>query len=201
MWACGLADTCRSTMKGREPPSGGAFRILQAGHKQLPLRRSNCSLDLPLDRCSATTHSVNSMPKDRRIIITETDFNLLNRLASHPHLAAELDKAAVVDSRLVPSDVVTMNSRVLFEDESTGERHKVTIVFPQQADPSKAFVSVLAPVGTALLGLAAGQSIVWPFPDGGTRSLRVLQIIYQPQADEAPNPRMTEKRPSAPKAG
>jgi regulator of nucleoside diphosphate kinase len=141
------------------------------------------------------------MPKDRRIIISETDFTLLRRLASHPHLAAELSKAAVVDSRRVPPDVVTMNSRVLFEDASTGERRMVTIVFPQQADPSKGFISVLAPVGTALLGLASGQSIVWPFPDGATRSLRVLQIIYQPEADEAPNPRMTEKRPSVPKAG
>ena len=134
------------------------------------------------------------MPKDSRIIVTESDFALLHRLASHPHLAAALSKAAVVDSRRVPPDVVTMNSRVLFEDESTGETRDVTIVFPQQADPSRKFISVLAPVGTALLGLAAGQSIAWRLPNGTTRSLRALKILYQPEADDAPSPRMTEKR-------
>ena len=133
------------------------------------------------------------MPKDRRIVITKTDFALLNRLVDHPRLASELDKAAVVDSRLVSPDVVTMNSRLLYEDESTGERHKVTIVFPQQADPSKAFVSVLAPVGTALLGLAVGQSILWPFPDGALHSLRVLRVIYQPEQHHAPSPRRKER--------
>jgi regulator of nucleoside diphosphate kinase len=110
----------------------------------------------------------------------------LNRLAGHPRLAAELNKAVVVDSRLVPPDVVTMNSRVLFEDVSTGERRAVTIVFPQQANAARGSISVLAPVGTALLGLAVGQSIVWPFPDGVTHCLRVLRIIYQPEADEIP---------------
>ena len=141
------------------------------------------------------------MPKHRRIIVTESDFSLLRRLASHPHLAAELDKAAVVDSRRVSPDVVTMNSRVLFEDESTGERRAVTIVFPQLAGASAKCISVLAPVGTALLGLTAGQSIVWPFPDGTKRSLRVLKIIYQPEAAEAPSRRVTEKQPAARKAG
>jgi regulator of nucleoside diphosphate kinase len=126
------------------------------------------------------------MAKSRRIIVTECNFALLNRLAGHPRLAAELNKAVVVDSRLVPPDVVTMNSRVLFEDVSTGERRAVTIVFPQQANAARGSISVLAPVGTALLGLAVGQSIVWPFPDGVTHCLRVLRIIYQPEADEIP---------------
>ena len=124
------------------------------------------------------------MPKNRRIIVTEDDYSLLRRLASHPQLAAELNAADVVDSAVVPPDVVTMNSRVLFEDETIGERREVTIVFPQQSDaPGR--VSVLAPVGTALLGLAAGQSIVWPFPDGKPHSLRVLRIVYQPEAGTA----------------
>ena len=127
------------------------------------------------------------MPKDRRIIITESDYALLRRLAGHPHLAAELNNAVVVDSGRVPVDVVTMNTRVKFEDEDTGECREMTIVFPQQANASKAWISVLAPVGTALLGLAAGQSIAWPFPDGTTHRLRVLKIVYQPEADGAPS--------------
>jgi regulator of nucleoside diphosphate kinase len=134
------------------------------------------------------------MPQNRRIIITQCDLVLLHRLAGHPHLAAELKNAVVVDSRRVPPDVVTMNSRVQFKDESTGERREVTIVYPQQADASRALISVLAPMGTALLGLAAGQSIVWPFPDGVTHCLRVLKIIYQPEADGALSQHATRKR-------
>src|ERR1043165_9254226 len=126
------------------------------------------------------------MARNHRIVVTEEDYSLLRRLAGHPRLAAELKLADVVDSDSVPPDVVTMNSRVLFEYETTGECREVTIVFPQQADATRGRVSVLAPIGTALLGLAVGQSIVWPFPDGVTHCLRVLRIIYQPEADEIP---------------
>lgn len=134
------------------------------------------------------------MPGNRRIIISENDVERLKRLASHPRLAAELSKAVVVDPDRVPPDVVTMNSRVLFEDESTGERREVTIVFPQEADASGRRVSVLAPVGTALLGLATGQSIVWPFPDGVSHCLRVLDITYQPESHDALNMAATGRR-------
>jgi len=137
------------------------------------------SLDQTLRR------EVFSMPRNLPIVITRGDFALLHRLAGHPHLAAELKKAVVVDSRQIPADVVTMGSRVRFDDENTGECCDVTIVFPQQANPSMGLISVLTPVGTALLGLAVGQSIVWPFPDGTQHCLRVLKIIYQPEADNA----------------
>lgn len=123
------------------------------------------------------------MTKTRRIVITDDDYSLLRRLAGHPRLAAELDAADVVDSDSVPPDVVTMNSRVLYEDETVGGRREVTIVFPQQSDGSRGRVSVLAPIGSALLGLAVGQTIVWPFPDGTSHCLRVLRIVYQPEAD------------------
>ena len=114
---------------------------------------------------------------------------LLRRLASHPRLAAELKKAVVIDSRCIAPDVVTMNSRVRFEDQNTGERREVTIVFPHEANASTGSISVLTAVGTALLGLTVGQSIVWPFPDGTQHCLRVLNIIYQPEADDAPRRR------------
>jgi regulator of nucleoside diphosphate kinase len=154
-----------------------------------------------LDHQTTIARWVISMPQNRHIIITECNFALLRRLASHPHLAAELNNAVVVDSCRVPPDVVTMNSRVLFEDEGTRERRAVTIVFPQEADSSKGSISVLAPVGTALLGLAAGQSIVWPFPDGAARCLRVLKIIYQPEADETPSQHATVGGEAPRKAG
>src|SRR5690242_13308067 len=78
--------------------------------------------------------SRDAMARNHRIVVTEEDYSLLRRLAGHPRLAAELKLADVVDSDSVPPDVVTMNSRVLFEYETTGERREVTIVFPQQAD-------------------------------------------------------------------
>jgi regulator of nucleoside diphosphate kinase len=95
-----------------------------------------------------------------------------------------LKKAVIVDARCIGPDIVTMNSRVRYEDQSTGERRQVTIVFPHDANASTGAISVLTPVGTALLGLAAGQSIVWPFPDGTQHCLRVLSIVYQPEADD-----------------
>lgn len=136
------------------------------------------------------TCEVIAMPRNRPIILIESDFALLHRLAGHPNLAAELKKAVVVESRLVPPDVVTMNSRVRFEDETTGECRDVTIVFPQQVNASMGLISVLTPVGTALLGLTVGQSIAWPFPDGTQHCLRVLKLIDQPEAVDPPGQRV-----------
>jgi regulator of nucleoside diphosphate kinase len=188
VWACGSADTCRSTMRDHERPSCNRTPQDCRAPPSFVDLAGNC-FNLALESSINSTHGVNFMSKDRHIIITESDFALLHRLADHPRLAAELNNAVVVDSHRVPPNVVTMNSRVQFEDESTGERRNVTIVFPQRADASKGLISVLAPVGTALLGLAEGQSIVWPFPDGEMRCLRVLKIIYQPETDEAPGER------------
>ena len=119
------------------------------------------------------------MPQDRSITLSEEDFTRLRVLGGHAQLAAELRNAVVMKPQCIPPDVVTMNSRVRFEDKSTGEIRDVTIVFPKDADGSAGRVSVLATVGMALLGVAVGQSITWPFPDGTTRELHVLKLIYQ----------------------
>ena len=118
------------------------------------------------------------------LIITDTDFALLRMLSPHEELQRELERAIVVSSEAVPHDVVTMNSRVLYADETTGERRLVQIVYPAEADASEGRVSVLAPVGAALLGLSTGQAIEWDFPDGSRRRLRVEDVIYQPEASE-----------------
>jgi regulator of nucleoside diphosphate kinase len=123
------------------------------------------------------------MSNDRSIIVTDRDLALLRLLQDDAHLVSELERADVVDARDVPPDVVTMNSRVVFEDTGTGKTTEVTIVFPQDADMQRGRVSVLAPVGTALLGLAQGDSIVWPFPDGSSRCLRVVEVTFQPEAE------------------
>jgi regulator of nucleoside diphosphate kinase len=98
-------------------------------------------------------------------------------LRGHRHLAKELERALVVEADRVPKDVVTMNSRVRYADTTTGQIHDVTIVFPKEADSSRKRLSVLSTVGTALLGLAVGDEISWPFPDGSTRTLRVLKLL------------------------
>lgn len=96
-------------------------------------------------------------------------------------LRAELDRAEVREPADMPPDVVTMNSRVTVEDESGGERLELTLAYPAGAG-QPGHVSVLAPVGSALLGLAKGQQIDWPMPDGRRRRLRVVDIGYQPEA-------------------
>jgi len=125
------------------------------------------------------------MNANRSIVVTDSDIALLRGLRAHAELAAELDNAEIVPAGRVPSNVVTMNSRVRFEDMATGESREITIVFPQDADASRGRVSILAPVGTALLGLSEGESITWPFPDGRSRRLRVVEVMFQPEADAA----------------
>jgi regulator of nucleoside diphosphate kinase len=138
------------------------------------------------------------MSKSPRIVVTEEDFARLRGLSSHPDLAAELGTADIVESDAIAPDVVTMNSRVHYVDETTGETREVTLVFPQDSDASGQRVSILAPVGMALLGLSAGQSIVWPFPDGSAHELRVLRVVYQPESEgndeKAPARRANGKR-------
>lgn len=128
----------------------------------------------------------------RRIILTAQDVTRLHRVLEQyatgknagacEALEAELDDAEVVDPSQIPSDVVTMNSRVRYVDEHTGEEHEVTLVYPFEANADEGRVSILAPVGAALLGLAIGQSIAWLMPDGSAKRLRVVALPYQPEA-------------------
>lgn len=96
-------------------------------------------------------------------------------------LRAELDRAEVVEPTAIPAQIVTMNSTVTFEDESDGEKLTLTLVYPSAAG-APGTVSIMAPVGSALLGLTQGQTIDWPTPDGRKRRLRVLEISFQPEA-------------------
>lgn len=96
-------------------------------------------------------------------------------------LRAELDRADVVEPAAMPPHIVTMNSTVSFEDVNNHEKLTLSLVYPNAAGVAGT-VSILAPVGSALLGLEVGQHIDWPMPDGRSRSLRVLEISYQPEA-------------------
>jgi regulator of nucleoside diphosphate kinase len=93
-----------------------------------------------------------------------------------------LDLARIVQAEKVPGNVVTMNSRVLFEDVSTLEKGTVTIVYPADADPSSGRISVLSPVGAALLGASEGGELELPLPHGQTRRIRISNVLYQPEA-------------------
>lgn len=95
-------------------------------------------------------------------------------------LDAELDRAVVVDR--LPPGVVTPGARVRFEDERTGAVREATLVYPAGADASAGRISVLAPVGAALLGLAVGDTISWPLPDGREARIRILAVEPPPPA-------------------
>ncbi len=107
------------------------------------------------------------------LVVTEQDYVRLVALACNGALAEELSRATVVPCERMPGNIVRMGSRVTYVDETSGTRREVELVYPEQADPATGRISVLAPVGSALLGLRAGQSIEWPFPDGRLRRLRV----------------------------
>lgn len=103
-------------------------------------------------------------------------------LPTAEQLREELDRAEVVQPSAVPAGVVTMNSRVRFRDLERGTTLERTLTFPQRVEAVADGLSVLAPVGAALLGLSEGQEIDWPLPDGGHARLRIEQVVYQPEA-------------------
>ncbi len=100
-------------------------------------------------------------------------------------LDAELDRAVQVPDEEVPPDVVTMNSRVVFEEVASGVRREVVLVYPSHADVREGRLSVLAPIGAALIGLSTGQEIDWTLPDGREVALRILSVEQPPRAHTA----------------
>jgi len=119
------------------------------------------------------------------IIISQRDAARLEAMLESPalrntpaaeSLLDELTRAEVVPDGQLPADVVRMESVVECEDEHGGERHLLTLVYPQDADVSAGRVSVLAPVGSALLGLGVGQSIDWAAPGGRQLRLKVTAV-------------------------
>lgn len=122
------------------------------------------------------------------ILVTEQDFERLALLIMHSQgpnslaLEEELGRAEVVNQKEIPGDVVTMNSVVTFVSRDSGRESEIKLVYPKDADVTKGHVSVLAPVGVALIGLRVGQSIDWPMPNGQSRQLQVTGIKYQPEA-------------------
>lgn len=119
-------------------------------------------------------HAANLPP----IAVTTNDFDRLRVLAqASTHaaqmLAREIDRARIIEPEAAGGELVTMGSRVCFRDDVTGQERTVTLVYPDTADIDAGRLSVLTPIGAALIGLSVGQSIEWETPAGGLRSLTV----------------------------
>jgi regulator of nucleoside diphosphate kinase len=125
------------------------------------------------------------------IVISSLDLQRIEELLELPaysdsadaaSLRAELARANILEPGEMPDDIVTMNSRATVVDETDGETREISLVYPRDADGAANRISVLAPVGSAMLGLRVGQAIDWKIPGGRALRLRVTGISYQPEA-------------------
>lgn len=134
------------------------------------------------------------MARKRTIYITEFDLNRLNKLIEileeEPagrntryieELDNELRRAKVIAPKSIPRDVITMNSKVRLTDLDSGTEMICQLVFPGDADIKQNKISILAPVGTALIGFRVGDIVEWEAP-AGVKKMRVEEIVYQPEA-------------------
>ncbi len=96
-------------------------------------------------------------------------------------LEAELNRAIIVDADKIPPDIVTMNSKAYLRDMDTGKDEFYQLVYPEDADIEQNKISILAPIGTAILGYKVGDIIEWKVP-AGLRKLKIKKILYQPEA-------------------
>lgn len=125
------------------------------------------------------------------IIISEQDLNRLETMLEHQakltptmqHLEDELARADVVAPQDVPANIVSMNAKVLITIAPATEPTEITLVYPHDFHGEKGQVNVVAPVGAAILGLAEGQEIDWPQPDGHTMKIKIEKILYQPERE------------------
>ena len=130
------------------------------------------------------------MLKKPKVIISSLDAERLEKLIDalpdtafpgKKDLEAELARAQIVAPKDVPPTVVTMNSTVRFAVESSHDEFQLTLVYPKDLDASGEKISILAPVGSALLGLSQGDEIEWPKPGGGVLRVRIKEVVYQPE--------------------
>jgi regulator of nucleoside diphosphate kinase len=127
-------------------------------------------------------------PVRRLRTVTELDHVRLRKLLERTPdergeaLHEALDQAALVRAQEVAQDVVTMYTRVRVQDVARRSEQVFTLCYPQDAAPAEGFVSVLSPVGSALLGARLGERVAFARPDGGQAELEVIEILFQPEA-------------------
>lgn len=121
------------------------------------------------------------------ITVSTSDLERLEGLLSKPPtrnrsdldgLRAELDRANVLDGDAMPDNIIMMNSRARFREETSGREYELTLAWPHEANAADGKVSIFSPAGSALLGLSVGQSIDWQTPEGHAIQLRVLAVSH-----------------------
>ena len=131
--------------------------------------------------------------RERKLHITDSDMRRLRKLLEGSHnwnqkdreyledLEDELDRAVIVSSRKVPPDIVTMNTQMRVKDLDSGKEMTIQLVFPSEADYERGKISIMAPIGTALIGYGVGDTVEWRVP-AGIRRLKIQEVLYQPEA-------------------
>lgn len=131
---------------------------------------------------------------NRDIVITEKDYERLKKLVAEERefggsgdsgelkaLEQELDRGLIVQPADIPQGIITMNSKFILEDLDSGEEMTYSLVYPEKADLLENRISIMAPVGTAIIGYHEGDEIHWQVPTGIAR-LKIIKVIYQPEA-------------------
>ncbi len=130
------------------------------------------------------------MSQKPAIVISELDASRLevlmkalpdNAFPGKSALEDELARSEIVEPKDMPPNVVTMNSTVRFRVSSSKDEFCLTLVYPKDMDQTGRTISILAPVGSALLGLAQGDEIEWPKPGGGSMIVQLEEVTYQPE--------------------
>jgi regulator of nucleoside diphosphate kinase len=130
------------------------------------------------------------MKTTKTCYLTELDVARLEKHAAMPgadprlqHMLDELLlRAVIVDAHDIPANVVTMNSRATLADEDSGEQMTWTVVYPPNADFGSGRLNVFSPAGLALLGAKRGERIRFTPPSGAEKTLKIEQILFQPEA-------------------
>ena len=129
----------------------------------------------------------------KQMLVTVNDYHRLMDQMEFPSIKAKMPQIveqlhdALMSAKMLPpqnisSSVITMNSKVLLKDLSTGREAEVTITYPKDADHRETKVSVFSKIGIALLGKQAGDTVSWKVPDGNGQ-FEILRVTYQPEAD------------------
>lgn len=136
-----------------------------------------------------STHTARDLPE---LHVTEQDLNRLSEVVEQygdgplrraaEALEVELERARIVPQAQIPPDVVTMRSRAVCRELESGKTRELMLVYPDEASHEEGKVSILAPVGLALLGLRVGDTIRWPMARGRHTTLELLEVRYQPEA-------------------
>ena len=121
-------------------------------------------------------------------MLTKADHVRLRRLAAQLQPAASqavrplLERSYLVPSPAIPASVITMHTQVLLQDDFRGESSRITLCYPADAEPARGFVSVLSPMGGSLVGAAGGDVVRWRTVGGEHRASRVVEVLFQPEA-------------------